>query len=127
MTRTTDPSPAQPAHGPRQPASGQRRPKPARRRSELREALDAATGRDQDGHEVPSAGPATEAPPAGSKETGSLLAPFFGGVISNALGGILAAILLALGAFLWAHVHHPGHPPAQRPVAPASASAAGRQ
>jgi len=97
---------------------------PPRRRSELREALDAATGGGQDDHDdVPAADPVLAGSPAGRKGAHPRLAPFFGGVLSNALGGILTAIALAVAAYLWTYLHHVGHSPAQHPATPPAATA----
>jgi hypothetical protein len=68
---------------------------PRRPRSELREALDAATGRDRaapsDGGEaVPAA--AVEIGGTGARRTGSWLRPFLGSALANAVVTILAAI-----------------------------------
>jgi hypothetical protein len=84
------------------------------RHSELREALDAATGH---GEGVPAPDPATDQPD-GKKRTPRRLAAFFEGVLSNALGGILATLIVALAIFLWTH-SHVGHSPANHlPVRP---------
>lgn len=109
---------------PDEPTSEPYRLMPPRRRSELREALDAATGADRDDAVAPAA-PVLSGPPADTKGTRRQVAPFFGGVISNALGAILATAIVALSVYLWAHFHHAGHPP-DRP-APSAATATARR
>jgi hypothetical protein len=71
----------------------------------------------------PGAGPATSAPSAGRKRKRAWLAPFFGSTLSNALGAIVAATVLALAGITWAHYHHPGHLPGHgtRPAVTVSA------
>lgn len=98
---------------------------PPRQRSELREALDAATGRDhQDADAAASStGPVLSGPPAVRKGTRKAFAAFFRDVTSNAVGAILAVAVLALAALLWAHFHHAARPPA-RPDRPASTATA---
>jgi hypothetical protein len=87
---------------------------PRRPRSELREALDAATGRDR-------AAPGLEAGGPGAKRTGSWLGPFLGNTFANAAGAILAAIVIAVVSYLFAH--HVGHAPARQSPARPSATA----
>jgi hypothetical protein len=124
MTRPTDPSSMWFPLDPDEPTSELYRLMPPRRRSESREALDAAAGQDQDDHDdVPAADPALAGPPADRKGAPPRLAPFFGGVLSNALGGVLTAIALAAAAYLWTHLHHAGQFPAQRPPTPPAATA----
>jgi hypothetical protein len=62
-------------------------------------------------------------PPAGRKRKRAWLAPFSGSTLSNALGAIIATIVLALAGIAWAHYHHPGHLPGHgvRPVVTVSA------
>ena len=80
---------------PYEPTSEPYRLTPPRRRSELREALDAATGQDAGGA-ASDAGPIFSGTPAGRKGTRKWkpFVPFLGGVIANALGTILAAASL---------------------------------
>jgi hypothetical protein len=95
---------------------------PRRQRSELREALDAATGHDhQDAGAI--GGPVFSGPPAVPKRTRKAFAAFFRDATSNALGGILTVVVLAVAALLWAHFHHAVRPPARpdRPAATATA------
>ena len=66
----------------------------------------------------PGAGPAPSTPPAGRKDKRLWVAPFAGSILANALGGVLAAILIAIAAFLWAHYFHCGHFPCMRPGPP---------
>jgi hypothetical protein len=99
---------------------------PRRQRSELREALDAATGRDHqdaDAAGVSTGGPVFSGPPAVRKGPRKAFPAFFRDVTSNAVGGVLAAAVLALAALLWAHFHHAARPPARpdRPVSTATA------
>jgi len=91
---------------------------PRRHRSELREALDAATGQDRQDADA-TGGPVFSGPPAVVNGTRKAFAAFFRDVISNALGGILVVVVLALAALLWAHFHHAARPPA-RPTQPAA-------
>jgi hypothetical protein len=101
---------------PDEPTSELYRLTPPRRRSELREALDAAAGVSRE-DTAALAVPVLQGAPASRKG----IASFFGGVISNALGAILATIAVALSLYLWAHFFHPaGHPPV-RPAATATA------
>lgn len=127
MTRPSDPSVSTgSSRDPQDPASSSidlYRLVPSRPRSELREALDAATGYGQADHDGVSApDPATDLPD-GKKRTRPSLATFFEGVVSNALGGVLATLIVALAIFLWTHFHA-GHSPAKhlppRPVATAT-------
>jgi hypothetical protein len=97
---------------------------PRRARSEIREALDAATGRDRAG---PGAGEAVppvgqETGGTGARRTGSWLRPFVGSALANAAGTILAAIVIATVSYLFAHYvgHAPSrHQPLTRPSATA--------
>ncbi|MDQ2812895.1 MAG: hypothetical protein M3Z75_13720 [Actinomycetota bacterium] len=81
------------------------------RRSELREALDAATGHGQDERDDVSVPDPATGQPNSKKRTLRWLAAFFAGVLSNALGGILTILIVALAIFLWTH-SHAGHSPA---------------
>ena len=127
MTRPSDPSVSTgSSRAPQDPAGSTidlYRLVPSRPRSELREALDAATGYGQADHDGVSApDPATDLPD-GKKRTRPSLAAFFEGVVSNALGGVLATLIVALAIFLWTHFHA-GHSPAKhlppRPAATAT-------
>ena len=112
-------------HDPARPTSDLYRVMPPRRRSELREALDAATGHGQDDRDDAAAPDrAATDQPAGKEHVLSRRAVFFEGVLSNALGGILATLIVALAVFLWAHFHasHPAHHPPARPAATATPS-----
>jgi hypothetical protein len=111
---------------PDEPTSELYRLMPPRRRSELREALDAASGRDHDDRDPAGAEPLVvlSGSPAGRKYA-ERIGRFFVGALSNGLGGIITVVALALAAFLWAHFHHAGHPPAP-PVRPAVTTPAGR-
>ena len=95
------------------------------RRSELREALDAATGRGRQlgRDDAASDGEPILSGPTGKKDARPRFAPFFGSVVTNAIGGILATATVALTVYLWMHFHHPGHPSARlsRPAATATA------
>jgi hypothetical protein len=88
-------------------------------------ALDAATGHGQDDRDdAATPDPVATDQPAGKKHVLSRLAVFFEGVLSNALGGILATFIVALAVFLWAHFHAspPAHHPPARPAATATTS-----
>ena len=92
----------------------------SRPRSKLPEALDAATGygrADHDGVSAPD--PATDLP-GGKKRTRPRLATFFEGVVSNALGGVLATLIVALAIFLWTHFHAGDSPAKHLPPRPAA-------
>ena len=103
---------------PDEPTSELYRVMPPRPRSEIREALDAATGRDRTGPW--EAAPAPETGRMGAKRRGSWLGPFLGNTLANTVGAILAAILIAIVSYLFAH--HAGHD-AQARQAPARPSA----
>jgi hypothetical protein len=127
MNRPSDPygSPWSPPgpHDPARPTSDLCRLMPPRRRSELREALDAAAGHGQDDRDdTAAADPAATDQPVGKKHVLSRRAVFFEGVLSNALGGILATLIVTLAVFLWAHFHA-SHPPAHHPPARPAATA----
>jgi hypothetical protein len=130
MTRPFDPSVStESSRDPQEPASSAgdlHRLVPSRPRSELREALDAATGYGQNDHGgVCAPDPATDLPD-GKKRTWPRLAAFFEGVVSNALGGVLATLIVALGIFLWTHFHA-GHSHAKHlPPRPAATAATRR-
>jgi hypothetical protein len=103
---------------PDEPTSELYRLMPRRPRSELREALDAATGRDhaEPGH-YGEATPAAALEPDGpsAKRTGTWLGPFLGNTLANAAGAILAALVIAFVSYLL--VHHASHTPARLPTA----------
>lgn len=99
---------------------------PSRRRSELREALDAATGYGQDDRDGVSAlDPATNLPDS-KKHTLPRLATFFEGVASNALGGLLATLIVALALFSWTHFHASHSPAKHLPPRPAATATTSR-
>jgi hypothetical protein len=124
MTRPSDPSgstgSSNDPHDSANSASGSRRLVPSSRRSELREALDAATGSGQDDCGGMSAPDLAADHPDGKPRTMPRSAAFFGGVLSNALGGVLATLIVALAILLWTHFHS-SHPPADHlPARPAA-------
>jgi len=91
---------------PDEPTSEVHRLMPSRR-GELREALDAATGR---GRQPGRDEVAEDAEPVLSRSADEnnarpRFAPFFGSVISNAIGAALATAVVALAVYLWAHFH----------------------
>jgi hypothetical protein len=53
-------------------------------------------------------------------------AAFAEGVLSNALGGVLATLIVAIAVFLWAYFHA-GPSPAHHPQAPPAATATGHR
>lgn len=71
----------------------------------------------------PSARPIPSAPQAGSKGKRHWVTPFVLSIVATAVGGVLAAILLAAGGFLGAHCLHLDHSPAHatRPAVTAPA------
>jgi hypothetical protein len=99
-------------------AAGEPRP----RRSQLRAALDAATGADRD--DVGDL-PVLPGPAADAKSPRRRFGPFFGNVASNTLGGLLVLAIAAMSACLWAYLHHPA-PAAARPGRPAATTPAAR-
>ena len=126
MTRPSDPSgstgsPNDP-HDRATSASDSRWLVPPSRRSELREALDAPAGFGQDDRDGMSVPDHAADQPDGRTRTIPQLAAFFGGVLSNALGGVLATLIVALAIFLWTHFYA-RHPPAHRPPTPPAATA----
>ncbi len=112
-------------HDPTSPTSDLYRLMPPRRRSELREALDAATGQGQyDRGDAPAPDPAATDQPESKKHALPRLAAFFEGVLSNALGGILATLIVAIAVFLCAHFHASQSPARHAPAWPAATATA---
>ena len=111
---------------PDEPTSELYRLMPPRPRSELREALDAATGRDRaaPGHYDKAApAPAPEPGRPLAKRSGTWLSPFLNNTFASAAGAILAAIVIALASYLLAH--HASHTPArQSPARPSATESA---
>jgi hypothetical protein len=94
---------------------------PSRPRSEIRGALDAASGRDRT-----VSGPSHEARPesgglAPAKRRVAWLGPFLSSTAANVAGGIIVAIVIALTTYLLAH--HASHTAVRPPPASPSATA----
>lgn len=95
---------------------------PSRQRSEIREALDAATGRDR-----ALSGPGHEARPepgglAPAKRRAAWLGPFLSSTAANVAGGIIVVIVVAVTTYLFAH--HGSRTVVRQPPASHSATAA---
>jgi hypothetical protein len=96
---------------------------PSRPRSEIREALDAATGRDRSvpglSHETgPEFGGLN--PP---KRRAAWLGPFLSNTAANVVGGIIVIIVVALATYLFAH-HTSRTVIRQLPASPSAAASA---
>jgi hypothetical protein len=95
---------------------------PSRPRSEIREALDAATGRDRT-----VSGSSHEARPepgglAPARRTAAWLGPFLSSTAANVAGGIIVVIVIAVMTYLFAH--HGSRTVVRQPPPSPSATAA---